>query len=151
MAERTPKRLASYEAAQTTERLPRQATMTGLPRSCGSSRCSTDAKNASKSIRTILRTVICQPSYSWLPEECEESIDVVSAVAAHLLCVDAEAPNFKVYEKLHSAQSSKANARLWLSSQAATNGVRERSPDAADPKPFMTFSRAFEIKPGILL
>src|SRR6266566_4406514 len=43
MAERTPKALASYEAAQTTERLPRQATMTGLPRSCGSSRCSTEA------------------------------------------------------------------------------------------------------------
>jgi hypothetical protein len=30
MAERTPKALASYEAAQTTERMPRQATMTGL-------------------------------------------------------------------------------------------------------------------------
>jgi hypothetical protein len=30
MAERTPKLLASYEAAQTTERLPRQATITGL-------------------------------------------------------------------------------------------------------------------------
>jgi hypothetical protein len=43
MAERTPKRLASYEAAQTTERLPRQATITGLPRSWGLSRCSTDA------------------------------------------------------------------------------------------------------------
>jgi len=43
MAERTPKALASYEAAQTTERLPRQVTMTGLPRSCGSSRCSTEA------------------------------------------------------------------------------------------------------------
>ena len=43
MAERTPNRLASYEAAQTTERLPRQATITGLPRNCGSSRCSTEA------------------------------------------------------------------------------------------------------------
>src|SRR6266566_3134196 len=43
MAERTPKRLASYEAAHTTERLPRHATMTGLPRSCESSRCSTEA------------------------------------------------------------------------------------------------------------
>src|SRR5450759_1348739 len=43
MAECTPKALASYEAAQTTERRPRQATMTGLPRSCGSSRCSTEA------------------------------------------------------------------------------------------------------------
>jgi len=37
MAECMPKRLASYEAAHTTERLPRYATMTGLPRSCGSS------------------------------------------------------------------------------------------------------------------
>src|SRR6266849_1851948 len=43
MADRTPKLLASYEAAQTTDRLPRQATITGLPRSYGSSRCSTDA------------------------------------------------------------------------------------------------------------
>src|SRR5215470_3912478 len=43
MAERTPNFLASYEAAQTTERLPFQATITGLPRSWGSSRCSTEA------------------------------------------------------------------------------------------------------------
>ena len=34
---------ASYEAAHTTERAPRQATTTGLPRNEGSSRCSTDA------------------------------------------------------------------------------------------------------------
>ncbi|HKV46867.1 MAG TPA: hypothetical protein VJN69_02160 [Candidatus Acidoferrales bacterium] len=34
---------ASYEAAHKTERFPRQATIAGLPRSCGSSRCSTDA------------------------------------------------------------------------------------------------------------
>jgi hypothetical protein len=33
MADRTPNFLASYEAAQTTERFPRQATMTGLRRS----------------------------------------------------------------------------------------------------------------------
>ena len=43
IAERTPDFLASYDAAQTTERFPRHATTTGLPRSCGSSRCSTDA------------------------------------------------------------------------------------------------------------
>jgi len=43
IAERTPKRRASYDAAQTTERLPSQATMTGLPSSRWSSRCSTDA------------------------------------------------------------------------------------------------------------
>jgi hypothetical protein len=55
MAERTPKALASYEAAHTTERLPRQATMTGLPRSCGSSRCSTEAQNASASTWMIFR------------------------------------------------------------------------------------------------
>ena len=103
------------------------------------------------SIWTILRTVICQPSYYWLPEECEESIHVVSAVTAHVLCVDAEAPNFKVYEKLHSAQSSKVNGRLWLTLQAATNGVCGKESDAAAPKPFRTFSRAFEIRPGILL
>ena len=43
MAERTPNTLASYEAAQTTDRLPRQATTTGLPRKAGSSLCSTEA------------------------------------------------------------------------------------------------------------
>jgi hypothetical protein len=43
MAERTPNALASYEAAQTTERLACQATITGLPRRSGLSRCSTDA------------------------------------------------------------------------------------------------------------
>jgi hypothetical protein len=36
MAERTPNRLASYEAAHTTERFPRHATMTGLPRKLAS-------------------------------------------------------------------------------------------------------------------
>ena len=43
IAERTPNLRASYDAAQTTERLPRHATTTGRPRSDGSSRCSTDA------------------------------------------------------------------------------------------------------------
>jgi len=43
MAERTPNTRASYDAAHTTERAPRHATTTGLPRSDGSSRCSTDA------------------------------------------------------------------------------------------------------------
>src|SRR6266436_5652682 len=43
MAERTPKCLASYEAAHTTERVERQAMITGLPCSRGSSRCSTEA------------------------------------------------------------------------------------------------------------
>ena len=43
MAECTPKRRASYEAAQTTERGPVQATTTGRPRSAGLSRCSTEA------------------------------------------------------------------------------------------------------------
>ena len=43
IAERTPKGLASYDAAQTTDRFPCQATMTGLPRSWTSSRCSTEA------------------------------------------------------------------------------------------------------------
>ncbi|AMD50519.1 hypothetical protein F783_005450 [Bordetella holmesii F627] len=43
MAECTPNGLASYEAAQTTERAPVQATITGSPFSSGRSRCSTDA------------------------------------------------------------------------------------------------------------
>jgi len=43
MAECTPKRRASYDAAHTTERGPVQATTTGLPRRSGLSRCSTDA------------------------------------------------------------------------------------------------------------
>ena len=42
IAERTPKRRASYEAAHTTPRLACPPTRTGLPRSAGSSRCSTD-------------------------------------------------------------------------------------------------------------
>ena len=43
IAERTPKGRASYDAAQTTPRRDGPPTMTGLPRSDGSSRCSTDA------------------------------------------------------------------------------------------------------------
>lgn len=43
MAERTPRALAPYKAAQTTERLACPATITGLPRRSGLSRCSTDA------------------------------------------------------------------------------------------------------------
>jgi hypothetical protein len=43
IAERTPNFRASYEAAQTTDRFPRHATITGLPRNSGLSRCSTDA------------------------------------------------------------------------------------------------------------
>jgi hypothetical protein len=43
IAECTPNALASYEAAQTTERFARQATITGFPRKSGLSRCSTDA------------------------------------------------------------------------------------------------------------
>jgi len=58
MAERMPKALASYEAEHTTERLPRQATTTGLPRNFGSSRCSTEAYNASMSAWMILRVPI---------------------------------------------------------------------------------------------
>lgn len=43
MAERTPSALASWEAAVTTPRPPDPPTITGLPRSAGSSRCSADA------------------------------------------------------------------------------------------------------------
>jgi hypothetical protein len=43
IAECTPNFRASYDAAQTTLRRPGQPTMTGLPRSDRSSRCSTDA------------------------------------------------------------------------------------------------------------
>ena len=49
IAEWTPNTRASYEAVDTTPRPPSPPTMTGLPRSDGLSRCSTDAKNASRS------------------------------------------------------------------------------------------------------
>src|SRR4051812_35011425 len=49
MAERTPYTLASYDAVATTPRPPTPPTTTGLPRSEGLSRCSTAAKNASRS------------------------------------------------------------------------------------------------------
>ena len=49
MAERTPKTRASYEAVATTPRWPTPPTTTGLPRSDGLSRCSTEAKKASRS------------------------------------------------------------------------------------------------------
>jgi DNA polymerase-4 len=43
IADRTPQRRASYLAAHPTQRAPRHATTTGLPRSAAASRCSTDA------------------------------------------------------------------------------------------------------------
>src|SRR6478735_9268901 len=49
MAERTPYSRASYDAVATTPRPPTPPTTTGLPRSDGLSRCSTAAKNASRS------------------------------------------------------------------------------------------------------
>ncbi len=54
MAERTPKRRDSYDAAATTPRVV-PPTATGLPRREGSSICSTDAKKASMSICMIQR------------------------------------------------------------------------------------------------
>src|SRR5262249_42713558 len=57
IAERTPNGRASYEHAATTPRRADPPTMTGLPRSDGSSRCSTAAKNASRSTWTIVRGV----------------------------------------------------------------------------------------------
>src|SRR5512139_680622 len=49
MADRTPYARASYDAVATTPRPPTPPTTTGLPRSEGLSRCSTAAKNASRS------------------------------------------------------------------------------------------------------
>src|SRR6188472_2442014 len=49
MADRTPYFRASYDAVETTPRPPVPPTTTGLPRSDGLSRCSTAAKNASRS------------------------------------------------------------------------------------------------------
>src|SRR3954451_2754813 len=49
MAERTPYLRASYDAVLTTPRPPTPPTTTGLPRRDGLSRCSTEAKNASRS------------------------------------------------------------------------------------------------------
>ena len=49
MAERTPNTRASYDAVATTPRWPTPPTTTGFPRSDGLSRCSTAAKNASRS------------------------------------------------------------------------------------------------------
>src|ERR1017187_7957258 len=53
MALRTPKRRASELALATPPRAPPPPTATGLPRSVGSSRISTDAKNASRSMCRI--------------------------------------------------------------------------------------------------
>src|SRR3954454_6900688 len=49
MAERTPYLRASYDAVLTTPRPPTPPTTTGFPRSEGLSRCSTEAKKASRS------------------------------------------------------------------------------------------------------
>ena len=49
IADRTPCTRASYDAVATTPRGPMPPTMTGLPRSDGLSRCSTEAKKASRS------------------------------------------------------------------------------------------------------
>src|SRR3954451_5984816 len=49
MAERTPYVRASYDAVLTTPRPPTPPTTTGLPRSDGLSRCSTEAKKAARS------------------------------------------------------------------------------------------------------
>ena len=49
IAERAPNARASYDAVATTPRTPTPPTMTGRPRSEGLSRCSTEAKNASRS------------------------------------------------------------------------------------------------------
>ena len=49
IADRTPKRRASYDAVDTTPRPPSPPTITGLPRNDGLSRCSTAAKKASRS------------------------------------------------------------------------------------------------------
>ena len=56
MAERMPNTRASYEAVLTTPRSfgPPPPTTTGLPRSAGLSRCSTAAKNASRSTCRIV-------------------------------------------------------------------------------------------------
>ena len=54
-AKHTPNFLASQLAAATTPRSREPPTATGLPRSSGLSRCSTEAKNASMSIWMILR------------------------------------------------------------------------------------------------
>ena len=62
IAERTPKTRASYEAVATTPRWPTPPTTTGLPRSEGLSRCSTEAKKASRSrwsIEASRRTGSC--------------------------------------------------------------------------------------------
>jgi hypothetical protein len=49
IADRTPWTRASYDAVATTPRWPVPPTMTGRPRSEGLSRCSTEAKKASRS------------------------------------------------------------------------------------------------------
>ena len=49
IADRTPNTRASYDAVATTPRCPTPPTTTGLPRSDGLSRCSTEAKKASRS------------------------------------------------------------------------------------------------------
>src|SRR2546423_1510947 len=55
IADLQPKTRASYDAAATTPRRAAPPTRTGLPRRLGSSRCSTEAKNASMSMWRISR------------------------------------------------------------------------------------------------
>ncbi len=62
IADRTPKTRASYDAVATTPRPPTPPTTTGLPRSDGLSRCSTAAKNASRSTWRIVGSVRTGPS-----------------------------------------------------------------------------------------
>ena len=55
MAENTPKRRASYEAAATTPRLPSPPTTTGLPTNSGRRSSSTATKNMSMSTCAMVR------------------------------------------------------------------------------------------------
>src|SRR6185437_12896860 len=69
MAECTPNTRASYDAALTTPRslAPPMPTTSGLPRQSGLSRCSTAAKNASRSTCRIVRTAGAAVTRQLLP------------------------------------------------------------------------------------
>src|SRR6478609_797752 len=67
MAERTPYVRASYDAVDTTPRPPTPPTTTGLPRRDGLSRCSTAAKNASRSRCSTDATARTRATYRGTP------------------------------------------------------------------------------------
>ena len=80
IAEWTPHRRASYEAADTTPRPPVPPTTTGRPRSSGRRSSSTETKNASMSTCRIERTTVANASGTRAYDDPVDSPDALSAL-----------------------------------------------------------------------